>query len=829
MRNTLLISTAIVGLTLAGSAKALELGDWFMPGAPGYDPNEVYNIDSQEDTKANSITLKENVTLGIKGTKVDITDEDGGTGKFIMSDTATLNMEGSEITAAGIETTGGTANLNGNSITADFMDFKNTTLNFSGNTNTLRTPVLNIENTTVNVKTAGALDIRGKNQTINASGTNTVNTKDGGIGLLHATLNVGENSSLGIVDTSGDAPDKGSIFMDITDAESQTVINNSGTINANLVGNADTGLMVTNTEVNMDTAQSKIDGDVDNVNLYFNNAHSLKSAVTGDIDAAQIMVSNGGSLTADRAFKANDLVLGSKSGAVGNLVLQADAEVGGAKVNKGSTLDLGQKTLTISGGQFQGNDFARFMDGSTLAFYYDGSKGGQIAGNVNLEGKVNLKPTIALGTADGTHNFITDGNISYIDKTVSNTETYGKEIDADKVGWVLAQDNNLYNLAVGEDNKSLIVEQKAGDEIAASTGANSNQANAVQAVLAGGKAPAENTAFNNVASTATALLQSDNPEEVAAGLKVVDQLSVDTSSFAQSTMVAHNTQIANVVGTRLSGGLSAAQQGMSSGDTPFENGAVWAQGLINKTELDKKVNGFDADSYGFAGGAEKQVTDAVKVGVGYAYTNTDIDTDNRKTDVDTHSAIVYGEYKPADWYINGIANYSWGDYDEKNSVKNASYDVDSFGLQAMAGYDMLVGGVNVTPEAGLRYVNINQKSYTDSMGNHVSGNKSDILTGVIGAKAGKDFALENGMSLRPEARVAMTYDLTNDDANSVVTLANGAAYSVEGEALDRFGVEVGASLTADVNDDVEMSVGYEGRFREDYTDHSGLLNAKYKF
>ena len=147
----------------------------------------------------------------------------------------------------------------------------------------------------------------------------------------------------------------------------------------------------------------------------------------------------------------------------------------------------------------------------------------------------------------------------------------------------------------------------------------------------------------------------------------------------------------------------------------------------------------------------------------------------------------------------------------------------------MAGYDMLVGGVNVTPEAGLRYVNINQKSYTDSMGNHVSGNKSDILTGVIGAKAGKDFALENGMSLRPEARVAMTYDLTNDDANSVVTLANGAAYSVEGEALDRFGVEVGASLTADVNDDVEMSVGYEGRFREDYTDHSGLLNAKYKF
>mgnify|MGYP003100044620 FL=1 len=85
------------------------------------------------------------------------------------------------------------------------------------------------------------------------------------------------------------------------------------------------------------------------------------------------------------------------------------------------------------------------------------------------------------------------------------------------------------------------------------------------------------------------------------------------------------------------------------------------------------------------------------------------------------------------------------------------------------------------------------------------------------------------MNLRPEARLAMTYDLMNDDNNSVVTLANGSAYQVNGEALDRFGIEFGAGLTADVNDNVELSVGYEGKFREDYQDHTGLLNAKYKF
>ena len=42
-------------------------------------------------------------------------------------------------------------------------------------------------------------------------------------------------------------------------------------------------------------------------------------------------------------------------------------------------------------------------------------------------------------------------------------------------------------------------------------------------------------------------------------------------------------------------------------------------------------------------------------------------------------------------------------------------------------------------------------------------------------------------------------------------------------------MEFGAGVTAEVNDKVELSFGYEGKFREDYQDHTGLINAKYKF
>ena len=105
----------------------------------------------------------------------------------------------------------------------------------------------------------------------------------------------------------------------------------------------------------------------------------------------------------------------------------------------------------------------------------------------------------------------------------------------------------------------------------------------------------------------------------------------------------------------------------------------------------------------------------------------------------------------------------------------------------------------------------------------------DILTGIVGVKASRDFALDNGMFIRPEARVAMTYDLMDPDNNSNVALANGATYRINGEKLDRFSVEAGAGVTAELNDAWEVSAGYEGKFRDDYKDHSGILSAKYKF
>ena len=506
---------------------------------------------------------------------------------------------------------------------------------------------------------------------------------------------------------------------------------------------------------------------------------------------------------------------------------------GGAIRNKG---DLIFNSVNIFSGNQAGNKLNDISNTASITVNGSLELDGGISGTGTTTFADGSKLTVNAGTTAIANTIINQGATLNLKFDNGFTGEYNMLADGGSLDAQFKEydKNNLYNIKAVEGKLgSYDITKKSTSEVAAATGANANQANAIAAVTSG---ESSNATFNTIANNINGMLQSSNAAEVKAGLDAVTALSPEAAPAVQSVSTENANQVFGAVGTRLSGGsVSTGGEGMSSGDNIFERAAMWVQTLFNKSKLDdtSKAKGFDADSNGIAFGAEKFINDDVKVGVGYAYTNTDIDGFMRSTDVDTHTAIVYGEYKPSNWYVNGIATYGWSDYSENKNVAGvgvkADYDVETFGLQAMTGYDMNIKGFGVTPEAGLRYVHISQDGYSDTADQKVSANDSDILTGVIGAKVSKNWELENGMNIRPEARVAATYDLMNDDVNSVVTLASGSSYSVKGEALDRFGMEFGAGVTADVNDNVELSLGYEGKFREDYQDHTGLLNAKYKF
>ena len=766
MKNKLLITTALVALTAATNAYALEIteGDNILQNAYNEDLIISGGNNSVEDTFVAIGSPADEKNLTIKGGTTTLTSSslNSESGTITMSD-GTINLEGNENSglwaAKDINISGGTINMNGLDSSIDtFYDL------LEGGEQ-LPAP-----------ETPGNINITGG--TINVNGANGEISTEGKINISNAEINIASKSTLASY-SNDDKKEKGTFLLG-----SGANINLSGTLLANVngVGN-----------VNFKTSSSKADGDITGSNLTFEADHSLSKAISGTIGDLTSLNINKGTLTYDK-----------QTGKIGNL-------------NVAGGLDIGTNTVNATDVDFKENSTLKF----TVAGKEDGSYGKIKADTINVSNtgtKLDLTLNSSVLAKDEAKDFtILDGSVTGDFAELSENSRYKFE----KIG------NGVYK----------ITGTATASDTAIESGGTANNAGTA---TAWDSVSLDNPSGSVQGQVANVLAELSNKTNTATGKKAyinaLTAVAPEVAPMVQQTQSETANQVFGAVGTRLTGGsVSTGAQGMSSGDNIFKRGAMWVQGMFNKSKLDdtSKAKGFDADSNGIAFGAEKYVNDDVKAGIGYAYTNTDIDGFMRSTDVDTHTAIVYGEYKPSNWYVNGIATYGWSDYSEDKNVAGvdvkADYDVETFGLQAMTGYDMNINGFGVTPEAGLRYVHIKQDAYKDSADQKVSGNDSDILTGVIGAKVSKSWELENGMNIKPEVRVAATYDLFNDDVNSVVTLANGSAYTVNGEALDRFGMEFGAGVTAEVNDNVELSLGYEGKFREDYQDHTGLINAKYKF
>ena len=500
----------------------------------------------------------------------------------------------------------------------------------------------------------------------------------------------------------------------------------------------------------------------------------------------------------------------------------------------GAIHNIADRTINLSGN----NTFAGNMaDGVKNDIHNDGIL--NIAGTLVLDGGITGNGTVNF--ADGTNlktALLTDassnaiitanainGNINLVIENGSNGGQV--KFDATDNNLTIANNNTLYNIE--GDNGLFNVTKKSSSEVAAAAGVAQHHADAIIALTNG---TCDNAGFNALSNAVNELVQSSDPTAVAMGAKAAATLAPSTVHIATTHTTQNVNQIFSAVSSRLSSGSISSMGGQSSGDEILGNGAVWAKALYNKSKLSTQ-DGFDAYSRGLAVGAEGHIHDQVKIGIGYAYTSSDIKPTEKKNEIDSNTAILYGEYKPSDWFVNAIASYTWGRNDDHKYVLgndiNAKYDVNSFSAQIQTGYDFNIQNYTITPEIGLRYVNVDQKGFTDSIGNYTNGNKSDVFTGIIGASASAEYAVNADLSLKPQIRLAAKYDFVNDDVASVMTLANGAVVSSQGESLKKLSGEVGLGLTANVSDTVELGISYQGEFRKHYADNTGMITAKYNF
>lgn len=777
----------------------------------GYTGNGNYLGNDFASNKNTTINIKGDVSLDNNARIVAATANDLGSVKITDAGNITLR-NGSTIDAVNLNISGKSADekaiitIGGNNPSAGRETDKNE--QWRNNSYILGYGDTSIKNANISLENGGML-IQGAKGTNEAPDTGTMTLNNSEVKVAEGALIKATNGSDVALENASVDLNGGIIDAKISvDTNSKINVNNAGSTIKTLAG---AGTL----NINANTSVSTLFGSASKIGIL-----AVKEGSTFILDSLDEVKEN-----ADEGIDGRDAVkLEAGKMEVSGTAIVADNnanKIEATTVKDGGILDLGYNTFSSNVTMDAGSTLnvgVKNAEKTETGELTHGKIEGDFTVNAPAEGAANASMNLVIAADTKL------GKESKIDLTSGSENGLGN---------LVVNNNLLYNLDGLKDDgtidtsKGLIVSKKDSSEVAAgvaANGANGNQAGTIAAFVDG---LSGNAQADNITNQISTLVQSGNVKGAA---RLAKEVAPVAAPVAQSQVTETTNQVFGAVATRLSGGsVSSAAEGKSSGDSVFERAAMWVQGLFNKSKYDGS-NDFKTDSTGLALGAEKYLNSDVKVGAGYAYTNSDVKQGDRKIDVDTHTAFVYGEYKPSDWYVNGIASYNWGDYDEKKyGGLSGKYDVNSIALQAMTGYDFHMNGAVVTPEAGLRYINIHQDSYTDTAGQRVSENSSDYLTGIVGAKIKKDYTLSNGMNIRPEARLAMTYDLVNDNSNASVMLANGSAYQVRGEALDRFGVEAGVGLTAEVDDNVEVSLGYEGKFRDHYKDHTGLLNAKYKF
>lgn len=370
-------------------------------------------------------------------------------------------------------------------------------------------------------------------------------------------------------------------------------------------------------------------------------------------------------------------------------------------------------------------------------------------------------------------------------------------------------DNNMYKIEYSDPGTLISIDQysisqKSQSEIAAA-GYDDYQSGILKAMMS----ISGNSAYDTIA-TLVQMGQSDAAKGLLNAMK-------PTTAPEQQLATEDSITAMNVAANRMSG---VSGLGGSSDEEATLHLSPWIQGLFNHTNNNQN-NGFRANSRGFALGVDSQVSEDLLLGAGFSRTLTHLSaTNHNKTNMYGNNGFVYGQYKPADWYIRAIANYGRITYKSNGEHWRA----DTYAIQSMVGYVWNIFDASI----GGRYIFLDNKGHTNQFGTFVENKDTSVGTAVVDLKVSKDFATDTGIVFTPSAHIAATYDVKAMDNTANIYLGGVSSYQVQGERLHRAGVEAGVGLVFKANN-AELHLNYEGAFRKDNYSNTGMVKFKYNF
>jgi outer membrane autotransporter protein len=363
-----------------------------------------------------------------------------------------------------------------------------------------------------------------------------------------------------------------------------------------------------------------------------------------------------------------------------------------------------------------------------------------------------------------------------------------------------------------------------------------------------------NTAVASGDATALAALNTALAAGGATAKSAAEQIApqADTIGAGAAASVGSGSAVNTAVSNRLASVRSGDQYasaahslGFSAGSGSEMNKSFWLKPFVSDIDQSahKGVAGYDGSTYGLAVGFDANVDSNTRLGVSYAYSQTSVDgegTGKSEVDVDSHQVSLYADYTADNFYVEGMAGYSFNENSSERTIAfsglnrkaSADYDSDQFMLSFGAGMPFKAGEAYFTPTVGLQYTSVETDSFTETgAGNfNLTSTPDDIavMMGSVGAKFHAN--IESGdQILQPMIRFGVSYDFEGDNAATTASYTGGgAAFKATGAESVDFSTNGGAGLSM-ISGSQSLSANYDVSKKEDFIAHSGSVTLKSAF
>ena len=288
-----------------------------------------------------------------------------------------------------------------------------------------------------------------------------------------------------------------------------------------------------------------------------------------------------------------------------------------------------------------------------------------------------------------------------------------------------------------------------------------------------------------------------------------------------------------------------SNRGLSSGDVFEGDENVWMKPFGSWADQNdhRGVSGYDATSYGAAGGIDAAFSSALRLGGAFAYARSVIDSNSavapQTARVNVYQLIGYGshaldEQTEINFQIDGGWNTNVGrrEIPFAASVASSSYDGQTAhgGVGIGRSYGILES-TSLVPSARIDYVWIRNESYSETGAGllDLAVDAQSVQALVIGVDGKLVQQLGDRFTLTVNAGVG--YDALNENASMTSAFAGapGAAFATPGINPSPWTARGGIGAAYEIVDGLELTGRYDAEYRSTFLNQTASMKLRWAF